>query len=48
MPIRNKKTTASALPQPNFQNLSKPIFFHSLLIKTTPLLIKTIPKHTTF
>jgi len=44
MPIRNKKTTASALPQPNFQNPSKPIFFRSLLIKTTPFFIKTIPK----
>jgi hypothetical protein len=31
MPIRNKKTAASALPQPNFQNLSKPIFFQPLL-----------------
>jgi len=44
MPIRNKKTTTSALPQPNFQNLPKVAFSTPFLIKTTPLFIKTIPK----
>jgi len=39
-----KKTTASALPQPNFQNLSKVAFSTLFLTKTTPLLIKTISK----
>jgi hypothetical protein len=39
-----KKITPAHFRNPNFQNLSKPIYFRPLLIKTPPQSFKTIPK----